>query len=177
MLRPSAANFSTSNFFLVLAWTRSPIFARRGGSLDLNWLKNPSCLRFVLTALNCSDWAKFVAIFSTLVDAFSIVTSLLSIRNTKFNKRSGTDAFCHCSERSPSNASSFVNRNLRTILAAFDNIIPSSCQVVCEHFTIALPTFSSTVKIINFPFLLSKSGYFVKQLFVQSCYHYKKCQN
>ena len=112
-----------------------------------------------------------IATVSALVDAFSIAVSLLSIRDTKFNKGSGTDAFCCCLEKSPSNVSALVIRNLCIIPAAFDNIVPSSCQVCCEHSTIDLPTSSSTVRITNFSFfLLSKPRYFAKQLFFQPCY-------
>ena len=92
ILSPSAANFSKDDFFLVLARTRSPIFTGRWSSLDLESFKIPSHLHFVLTALNRSNWARSV----TTVSAFSIVVSLLSIRDTTFNKGSGTDVFCSC---------------------------------------------------------------------------------
>ena len=76
MLSPSAANVSTSDFFLVLGCTRSPIFRGRGGSLNLEeCIKDPSHLCFVLTALNQSNWAKFVTTVSALVNAFSIIVS------------------------------------------------------------------------------------------------------
>ena len=80
----------------LLAWTRSPIFTGKGGSMDLECFKNPSHLRFVLTALNCGSWDKFVGKVSALTDAFSIVVYPSSIRDARFNKGSGTDAFCRC---------------------------------------------------------------------------------
>ena len=67
------------------------------------------------------------------------------------------DAFCRSLERFPWNVSSLVNRNLRTILAAFGNITPSSCQVFWEHYTIDLLTYSSTVRITNILFVWYQS--------------------
>ena len=60
-----------------------------------------------------------------------------------------------------------LNKNLSKILAAFDNIIPSSCQVFCEHSSISLPTSPFIVRSTKFRFVCSPSPGI---LFFQSCY-------